>query len=461
VRFWDVGIVSALLAVLALLAVVGAVLRGSAKLRSLAIPPALLAGMLGLLLGDSGLQILPARPADLEVIVYHTFAVVFITVGLQAPPSPAQVMGSAPLRTGSARSLAVAIPTLGVAQALLGLLLVALWWATTGDELHPAFGWMITLGFQQGPGQALALGSAWESQGLHDGAQIGLLFAAFGFAWCALLGVPLVAYARKRGWIDPVATDDGSAPVAAAPRAAAAHDFEPLTAQVLVVAVVYAGVFAVLWLASLPLPESSPLRATFWGFHFIVGAGLAMALRRGARRARRETIFDDDLLARLSVLAVEVTTCAAIAAVELQVLASWLVPVLVFTTLAGGLTLVVTLWIAKRAFPEAPFAHALVLLGMSTGTVSTGLALLRMLDPELKGPVARNVVVAATASVPLNAPLFLGLIPFSVGLWSVGYGASIVWPIALLVAYGVALAVAWRRLTPARWTRPWWRLWPP
>lgn len=454
-RFWEVGIVSALLAVLALLAVVAVALRASARLRSLAVPPAILAGMLGLALGDSGLGVLPARPEDLEVIVYHTFAIVFIAVGLQAPVVPT----SGPLRTGAARSLAVAIPTLGVAQAILGFGLVALWWAVTRDELHPGFGWMITLGFQQGPGQALALGRAWETQGFGSGGQIGLVFAAFGFAYC-LVGVPLVAFARRRGWVEGRRTDAPDAEIAGPPRATAAGGLEPLTAQVLVIGVVYVAVFGLLWLLTAPLPQG-PLRATFWGFHFIAGSMLALAFRRIARRMGHEQIFDDDLLARISVVAVEITTAAAIAAVELEVLTSWLGPVLLFTTAAGVLTLVVSMWLSRRAFPDEPFAHGLVLFGMSTGTVSTGLALLRMLDPELKGPVARNVVVAATASVPLNAPLFLAVIPFSVGLWRTSYVASIAWPLAILVVYLAALGIAWAKLTPARWTRPWRRLWPP
>ncbi len=39
----------------------------------------------------------------------------------------------------------------GVTQALLGFLFVAAWLAV--EPLHPGFGLMIMLGFQQGPGR--------------------------------------------------------------------------------------------------------------------------------------------------------------------------------------------------------------------------------------------------------------------------------------------------------------------
>src|SRR5690606_16540646 len=134
------------------------------------------------------------------------------------------------------------------------------------------------------------------------------------------------------------------------------------------------------------LPAGSKLGETLWGLHFIFGSLLAIGLRRGARRVGHDRSFHDGMLARISVVAVEITTAGAIAAVRLEVLGTWLVPILIMTAVAGTLTLLGCLWLARRAFPEAPFAHALVLFGMGTGTVSTGLALLRMLDPELRGP---------------------------------------------------------------------------
>ena len=453
--FWDVGIVTNLLAVVAILALGSLVVRVVPVLRRLAVPPAIIAGVLGLLLGPSVLGVLPTDPQILEVVVYHSFALVFIAVGLQSG-------ASAGPRAKSASSLAVAIPTFAIGQALLGFGLLAVWWMATSTPLHPGFALMIPLGFSQGPGQALSLGGAWEQHGLHDGAQIGLAFAAMGFLYCIVFGIPLVGYARRRGWIDtppPDAPDNAEAEVPVVHRASGV--FEPLSTQLVLVGTVYLGVYGVLRLAAAPLPADSPLQATVWGFHFIVGAILAIFTRRLATRFRWTSAFDDDLLARISVVAVDVTTATAIAAVELEVITRWLGPIVVFTLSAGVLTLLASIWMARRAFVQAPFAHGLAVFGMSTGTISTGLALLRMVDPQLRGPVARNVVVGAAASVPLMAPLFLGVIPFAVSQWPGGWGTSLLWPSVALVVYAAALGLAWHKLTPARWLRPVWSMWPP
>lgn len=460
-RFWAHPMVINLLTLVALIGVGALLPRLIPRLRRAGIPTAIVAGLLGLALGPSALDVLPVDTGVLEVIVYHSFAVVFIAVGLQAAPRTRA--------RGTAASLAVSLPMIGALQALLGFGLVVGWLALTSDALHPGMGWMVTLGFMQGPGQALALGSAWEGHGLVHGGQIGLVFAALGFGYCVLLGVPMVWIGRRRGWIEkPAASpaDEGGEGTieARAPAVDTTSEtpsqYEPLTGQILLVTGTYLATFAVLYAVSSLLPEGSPVRSTIWGFHFIVGAALAIFFRRTARRRGGNAAFDDDLLARISVVAVEITTAGAIAAVRLDVLGELLGPILTMTAIAGGLTLIACVWLAKRAFTEDPFGHLLVLFGAGTGTISTGLALLRLIDPELKGPVARNVVIAATASVPLGAPLFLGLIPFAVSLWGRGWGTAVAWPIGLLVAYVIALAVIFKLVTPVKLLRPLTSLWP-
>jgi ESS family glutamate:Na+ symporter len=425
------------------------------------VPDGITAGALALLLGPDVLAIAPLEHSGLESGVYHGFAIVFIAVGLQAAPrADASLEG----RTrSSARSLSFAFVALSVLQSLLAFAMLAVWAASTGTENHPGLGFMVTLGFAQGPGQALSFGSAWEKLGMADGAQIGLAFAALGFAWCCVLGVPLVAYARRRGWIDALpprtiasAVDRPQVDVEVRTTTA----MEPLTLGLVVIACVYALVFASLLGITSLLPSGSSIGATMWGFHFLVGSALAIALRKLSDRARTPLPLHDDLLARVAVVAVDFTTAAALGAIQLHTLGRYLVPILVLSSAGGLFTLWISLWLARRAFPEAPFSHALLLYGTCTGTVPTGLALLRMVDPELRGPVARSTVIAVTASVPLGFPLFMGVMPLAVSRWPSGYWPSVLLPLALLAIYAVVLALLWRRAASLRWLRPLRSLWP-
>ncbi|MEM7154785.1 MAG: hypothetical protein AAF799_18185 [Myxococcota bacterium] len=453
-RFWDSGIVVDLLILAFVLGIAMVLIRSVGVLRRLALPNAIVAGLIGLLLGPSALGVLPTDIEAMELIVYHAFAVIFIAVGLQATPKTE--------RPGSARSLAVANASIGVLQAILGLLFVAVW-LTFDDSVHSGFGFLVTEGFQQGPGQALTLGKGWEDSGMQDGVQLGLIFATLGFLYCIVLGIPMVAIARRKGLIGPLqmSEEEAAETASASTDAQADASLEPLSTQLIMVGCVYLLVFVFIEGIVSLLPPGAKLSNTAYAMHFIFGSLFAIGLRYAARRTKREGPFRDDMLARISVVAVDITTAGAISAVSLDVLQTWLVPVLLMTVMAGGLTLLGCLWLARRAFPESPFGHTLVLFGMGTGTVSTGLALLRMLDPELRGTVARNAVIGATVSVPFNAPMFVVVIPLAFGLSSQGPLVAVGGPLAMLVVYLLVLIACWQSLTPLRVLRPLRSLWPP
>ncbi len=450
----DAAIVVDLLALAVLLAIAAWLRSRIPVLRRLAIPDAIVAGAFGLAVGPSALGLVPLTASELELVVYHGFAVVFVAVGLQAPlPGP---------RSGGARSMSVLLPTLSGVQVLIAFAVVALLVAL-GLDVPPAFGFLPMLGFAQGPGQALAIAGSWEPLGLRDGAQLGLVFAALGFACCCVVGVPLVALGRRFGWTRTRGFAENEAPQeidTPAPPSTTGM-MEPLTAQVVAIGCVYAAALAALTGLTSLLPADHPIAATLWGFHFIAAALVAVGVRRLAARFGFERVFDDGLLARISVIGVDFTTAAALCAVALGVLGVWLVPILVLSIVTAGSTLVLSLWIARRVFPNRPFEHAVAVFGVSTGTLPTGLALLRALDPGLRGPVARNLALGATGSVPLGAPLMLGIIPFAVSLWDHGPVVALGVPAAVVAAYLGALAVAWKLLTPARLLRPLRRLWPP
>lgn len=449
---WNAGIVVNLLVVAVLLALAAGLRNRIGPLRRLGIPDCIVAGAIGLTLGPSAADVLPVSVPDLELLVYHGFALVFIAVGLQRTSPGA--------RPGGARSVAVAIPTIAVLQVTLGLIVVAVWQLWGG--LHPGFGLLPMLGFSQGPGQALSLGGAWEELGLTDGMQLGLTFSAAGFATCIVLGIPVVAYARRAGWLAPKTEPE---PEAHAASAAATDDaqgtMDPLSASVVAIGVVYAAVFGFISLLVWVLPAGSSLIPTAWGFHFVVGALFAMALRRAARATQTERIFHDRLLGRLAVLAVDFTTTAALCAVELSVAGRWWLPVLVISLTIGGLTLLTCLWLARRAFPQEPFEHAIMMFGMATGTLPTGLALLRIVDPQLQGTVARNATLGVSGSIPLTAPLMIGVLPFATSLWTESVTVAVGIPLAIMAVYAIAVGLAWRSMTPARALRPWSSLWPP
>lgn len=480
--YWQgTGVVDFLL-LLMLLGGARQLFRSVPLIQRMAVPPVLVAGFIGLGLGEGGAKVLPMSGDVLETIVYHGLAVVFITMGLQrgspARPRAASDDGLvARLRRAvrdnrEAVSIAFAIPVFSMLQAMLGLLFVLAWTGAL-ETLHPGLGLMLPLGFSQGPGQALSLGKAWEQMGMQQGAQVGLTMATIGYLWCSLLGVAFFHLGRRLGWDqdDPELAGSPGSPGRPLPEAGAVIasgrapaplqvGMEPLTATLSVIGLVYLGAWGLITLVTGHLDLKPQLIAMLWGFHYLFGLVLALSARSLIRRFARQDFVDDRLLARVSGLAVDLTAAGAIAAVRLDAVDSQLVPIVVLATLGVIMTGGGCLWLARRAWPRNSFDHALVMFGTMTGTLPTGLALLRLSDPELEGHTARNMVAGVTGATALAAPLLLVILPMPVMGWPESFPGAVWKALALVFAYTAFLVVVWNRIGALRFDGPLFSLWP-
>lgn len=448
-RFWESGAALTALTVVVLLLACELLARFVPALRRLGVPLAILAGALGLLLGDQAVGLFSLDTELLESLVYHGLAVVFIAVGLKAPSEGGRTAGS--------RSMAFAIVAMMSTQAFLGLGLLLL----LDSSLHPGFGLLLPMGFEEGPGQALAMGATWESSGLPSGAQVGLIIAVLGYAWSIIAGVPLVVWGRHKGWAaSSHSFTTANQPGPAAGAQAEAGGLDRLTTQAAIVGLCYLLTWALCWLLSRLLSGMPDVAAMVWGFHFILGAGVAMMVRPILARLPGGSPIDDHLMGRVSGVTVDVITAAALAAVQLTVLQSHWLPILLITSLGGLWTLVFAVWMARRAWTEAPFEHAVLWFGMSTGTLPTGLALLKVVDPELRSPAAVSAVFGSAGSIVGVGPLLMGLVPMTVA----AYGGD--WPargwlmLGVLAAYSVVVIVLWRAVGGLRFRRPLLSPWP-
>lgn len=275
------------------------------------------------------------------------------------------------------------------------------------------------------------------------------------------MGIPLVALGKARGWISAPTPRVAEASAHAHAARLPPGTLEVLTGQIVAIGVVYLLTFGLLKLLVWAFAGMPGIAAMLWGFHFIGGALVALPVRAVLARRPADNPLDDETLGRIGGLAVDILTCAALAAVEIAVLRANLGVLLLVSTLAGVFTLWLSVWLARRAFPEEPFEHALVLFGMATGTLPVGLALLRMIDPELRGSVPSSCVIGSAGSILTAAPLYLIVLNIPVQRWPEGHPGAGWLTVGLLVAYLVALFVGWRLVGPLRFLRPLGAMWPP
>lgn len=434
---WEQGWLVTALALVGCVFVAELLRRLVSPLRALSLPGSIFAGVLGLLIGSQVIGLVAMDSDALKTLVYHGLAIVFIAIAL----TPREPRDSTHPATTDATSMAFAIVVMISLQTAVGIAVV-LGLEAMVQPTHPGFGLMLALGFEQGPGQAMAMGRSWDADGgLTNGEELGLIVAAAGFGWSIFVGVPLVAYGRWRGW----ATGCSGPSYATQPPAASlgeAGSIDVLTQQLVLIGLCYLATLGVCTSLFLIVSTATPdVAAMVWGFHFIIGALVATGVRFALVRLGADASLSPVLLPRISGAAIDITTVCAIAAVEITVLASNWVPIVVLTSLGGLATLLLCLWASPRAFTEAKFEHMLVWFGMSTGTLPMGLALLRIVDPELRTS-APNSAVAGSAGATLGAiPVVLLLHPAMVATWPEGRGLVVL--LVATVVYGLAVASIW------------------
>ena len=384
-------------------------------------PTAVLAGFLLLILRSVGW--LKLDMTMLEMMTYHGIAIGFIALSLRVPQKSEADKGN----LVAAKSGALIVATYLI-QALLGFAIVYALIATIMPDLFPAAGILLPMGYGQGTGQANNVGTTYEQLGFVGGRSFALAIAAAGYLCACIVGVIYLNILSKKGKLrrqDPdaisgsvtvdVFEDENEIPIA--------ESIDRMSMQLALVIIVYLATFLVTWGITAGLEAVSPgaanaVSSLLWGFNFIVGSALAMALRGVLGKLRKSRIMtrqyqNNYLLSRISGLAFDVMIVAGIASIEIGDLTGLWVPFILMSVLAGYVTLVFLQWLCRRIYPNYYYEGLMSMYGMLTGTISSGVLLLREIDPNMQTPAANNLVLGSGTGIIFGIPMliFISLAP--------------------------------------------------
>ena len=207
-------------------------------------------------------------------------------------------------------------------------------------------------------------------------------------------------------------------------------------------------------LLALAGPAGKQIAANLWGIAFIFGLLVALAVRVLAERAGVVHLLDGGGLTRITGGAVNFMIAAGLASIAIGVIAEYWILLVVFALLIGVLTLASLMWITPRLFTDYRFERLLMFYGSLTGTITTGIALVRVGDPELRTPASADYCYAAGVTFFLAIPLILFLnapaIATAAGYWAAG---------VTLLAYALVLGVTFQVLARRSRSRPSGSLW--
>lgn len=430
-------------------------------LQKLLIPNNIIAGFLCFLFGSAVFGLVDIDPDRYGNYVYHLLAVTFVSMALRRAHKKRNLLM---VSTGFILTLGIGI------QAFIGLGIACGFALAVIPDLFPTFGYYLMLGFSQGPGQSYALGKTWEPLGLANGGNIGLTFAAIGFIWACFVGVVLVhlnlrkkgkslgqqaeriSRSERTGIVRAENTSDVSGNKNSAGQLTTSSSaIDSLGFHLAMVGIVYGVTYLLLWcVEKMVLPEHPPpmlehLVNTMWGLHFVFAAFLALLLRKVLDRTGQGHILNDGLLTRISGSSLDFMVCAAIAAISFSVIVKYAVPIAVMTTVGGIVTVYFVLHAIRVSRMSYAFERIVSIFGTLTGTLSTGLTLVRIVDPDFESPAPSALVFSTAVTLPLSIPFIVSsFIP--IHYWQSGAGVAWIYLPALLFTglYSIGLYLFWR-----------------
>lgn len=384
-------------------------------IRQALMPTAVLAGFLLLLLNS--LNIININMEFMEMLTYHCLAIGFIAMSLRISSkesSSGTLIGS--------KSGALIVSTYLV-QAIVGLMVSLALAYTIMPDFFKAGGILLPMAYGQGPGQANNVGTTYQALGMEGGRTFGLSLAAAGYLCACVVGVIyLNVYSRKgivqRKHKEPEMSgsvtvdtfqDQNEIPIS--------ESVDRLSVQVALVFMVYLFTYLITWgitalLEAVAPGVASTVSTLLWGFNFIIGSMLAMGCRgilKGLRNVKwmSHQYQNNYLLSRISGLAFDIMIVAGIASINIDDLSGMWIPFLLMAVLGGVVTFVYLMYMCKKIYPDYVYEGFFSMYGMLTGTISSGVLLLREIDPEYDTPAANNLITGSSFGIVFGAPVLL------------------------------------------------------
>lgn len=383
-------------------------------------PTAVLAGFILLLLRTSG--ILKIDVEFLEMLTYHMIALGFIALSLRVPEKTSE---ATPL-IGS-KSGALIVSTYLV-QATVGLVISLVLAYTVMPELFKASGILLPMAYGQGPGQANNVGTTYEALGMTGGRSFGLSLAAMGYLCACTVGVIYLFVMNRQGKLKHIKDKDyisGSVTIDTYQdenEIPIAESVDKLSVQMALVLLIYLltylitnGITTLLQMISPGLVKS--VGTLLWGFNFIIGSMIAVGFRVLFTSLKRlkwmnRQYQNNYLLSRLSGLAFDFMIVAGIASINIDDLSGLWLPFILMAVAGGVVTLLYLRFMSEKLYPGYVYEGFLSMFGMLTGTISSGVLLLREIDPELKTPASNNLVTGSSFGIVFGIPMLI-LISFA------------------------------------------------
>ena len=363
-------------------------------IQKLFLPASLIAGFLGLFLGEQFLGIIPFSDV---VSSYPYLLVVFLFsslfIGSNNKGSIKQIMNE----VGDTFLLNTSVYFGQYAAALLigGAILLALY-----PEIPSAFSVLMPGGFIGGHGAAAAFGGSFKELINWDEAlPIGQTFATIGLLTGIIGGIIAINIATRKKATRfiktmnelPMSMQTGMIPSeeqeSMGKNTVNPMSIDPLTWHlVLVLISTCGGYYLTNYLQGLFPSLSIPM--------FSVAMLCGVLMQFILAKLKLTQYVDKDVISRIGSSATDYLVAFGVATIKISVVIKYFVPIIIFTLIGTIFCILFLTMVSRKLFRNFWFERGIFIFGWSTGVVAIGVTLLRIVDPEFKSKTLEDYGMA-------------------------------------------------------------------
>jgi glutamate:Na+ symporter, ESS family len=422
------------LSVLGLILLVGTFIRLKVSIfKKYFIPASLIAGVVGILFGPYGLDVLPKEMVATwgslaGILINFVFAPMLIGMTFNNSKESSKYALPQVLYSYIGSTLQIAIPLI-----IVGLLIVPIW------NVNELFGTVIEIGWAGGHGTAGGMTEVFNNLGWETGSSLALTSATIGLLIGIIGGMIVINIGVKKGYTTNIKDQsqlksiqqsdifkkNPNSYTSVNPNVIESFGFH---IAIILVAILIGWVFQILLS---PLVTGLPL------FPLAMIGGLVVNVVLS--KTKYFDLIDKNTLQRIQGFSLEFLIVSAVATIKVPIVLEYAIP-LIIITLASIITLMwYFFYLGPKMFDKDWFEHSIVNLGTMAGVTAVGLMLLRTVDPDMK--------TSAGTAYALRAPFFSpflggGLITALVPTLIVTYNSLVV-GIAFLIITLVIIVVAY------------------
>ena len=344
----------------------------------------------------------------LEVLTYHCLAVGFIAMTLR------ESEGRSKTRTGAVINSGILTVSTYLIQGFIGIVITLISSFVIAGVI-PGSGMLLCFGFGQGTGQALTQGANFDAAAKTGAvySNLGLAIAAAGFLIASLGGVVILNVLRRRGTLIlkdkkiQADTDKKAQEALYIEEMSTNESVDKLSIQFALIFLAYALAWAIMFALGKLIGS---MIGTIYGFNFLFGVISAVIVKSVLKAFKKKGLIKRQynntfLLNRISGFAFDLMIVSGICAIRTHLLLDYIWIFIVMVALGTAATFAYIWYVSKKVFAGCRYEQFFAFFGMLTGTASTGVILLREIDPTLESEAAENIVYQNIPAIVFGIPL--------------------------------------------------------